>query len=386
MQANKKIALIGTTGSSFYGFRADLILQLVQQGHIVYALTSESTEECLEKIKALGAIPVRYQLSRGGLNPFADIQSFLQLKKILRDIQPDIVLSYFAKPVIYGNMAAKAAKVPMKIGMLEGLGYTFTEQPEGQTIKTKLIRNIQVLLYKMAFPCLDKMIFLNPDDQYDLMEKYDLKVSEVYILGGIGLNLMDYPYSKAEISPVKFLFIGRLLKEKGVFEFIQAIRIVKSKYPNACFTILGAIDHQNMGALKQEQLNQLIEEKLFEYPGYVTNIKDWITDTSVFVLPSYREGVPRSTQEAMAIGRPVITTDVPGCRETVVDGVNGFLVPKWNPEALAKKMCYFIENPQQINVMGLESYKIAQENFDVFKVNKKLFEIMGLEEINEKTG
>ncbi|MBJ9950992.1 glycosyltransferase family 4 protein [Acinetobacter bereziniae] len=384
MNKNKIIALVSTTASSFYGFRADLILQLIQQGYIVYALTSEYTEECLERIKMLGAIPTRYQLSRGGLNPFADIQSFLQLKKILRDIQPDVVLSYFAKPVIYGSMAAKAAKVPIKIGMLEGLGYTFTEQPEGQTIKTKLIRNIQVLLYKMAFLCLDKMIFLNPDDQNDLMKKYDLKVPEVHILGGIGLNLADYPYTKAELSPVKFLFIGRLLKEKGVFEFIQAIRIVKSKYPEAHFTILGEIDHQNMGALKQEELNSLIVEKLFEYPGYVTNVNQWITDSSVFVLPSYREGVPRSTQEAMAVGRPVITTDVPGCRETVVDGVNGFLVPKWNPEALADKMCYFIENPEQVNKMGLKSYEIAQEKFDAEKVNSKLIEIMGLKDLNEK--
>lgn len=385
MNNKKKIVLIGTTGASFYGFRADLILELVHNGHTVYALTSEYTEQCLEKIKELGAIPLRYQLSRGGLNPFADIQSFLQLKKILRDIQPDVVFSYFAKPVIYGSMAAKAAKVPIKIGMLEGLGYTFTEQPEGLTTKTKLVRNIQVLLYKMAFPCLDKMIFLNPDDQQDLMQKYNLTVPNVHILGGIGLNLVEYPYSSARISPVKFLFIGRLLKEKGVFDLIQAIRIVKLKYPQAHFTILGAIDQQNMGALKQEELDRFIAEKLFEYPGYVTNVKDWITDTSVFVLPSYREGVPRSTQEAMAIGRPVITTDVPGCRETVVDGINGFLVPKWNPEALADKMCYFIENPEQVNKMGSKSYEIAQEKFDAEKVNSKLIEIMGLKDLNEKT-
>ncbi|MDR6543219.1 glycosyltransferase involved in cell wall biosynthesis [Acinetobacter bereziniae] len=381
----KKIVLIGTTGSSFYGFRADLILKLIRQGHLVFALTSEYSEQCLEKIKALGAIPITYELSRGGLNPFADIQSFLQLKKLLTDIQPDIVFSYFAKPVIYGSMAAKAVKVPSVIGMLEGLGYTFTDQPEGQTAKTKIIRSIQVLLYRMAFPCLNKMIFLNEDDQQDLMQKYNLTVPNIHILGGIGLNLVDYPYTNARISPVKFLFIGRLLKEKGVFELIQAIRIVKSKYPQAHFTILGAIDHQNMGALRQEELDRLIAEKLFEYPGYVTNVKDWITDTSVFVLPSYREGVPRSTQEAMAIGRPVITTDVPGCRETVVDGVNGFLVPKWNAEALADKMCYFIENPEQVNIMGLESYKIAQEKFDAEKVNSKLIEIMGLKDLNEKT-
>ena len=385
MKNSKKIALIGTTGSSFYGFRTDLIKQLISEGHSVYALTSEYTEQCLEKIKALGATPITYQLSRGGLNPFADIASFLQLKRILKELQPDIVFSYFAKPVIYGSMAAKAVKVPKVIGMLEGLGYTFTDQPEGQSTKTKLIRNIQVLLYRMAFPCLHKMIFLNPDDQRDLVQHYRLRVPEVHILGGIGLDLSDYPFIEAKTNPVKFLFIGRLLKEKGVFELIQAIRIVKEKYPQAHFTVLGAIDHQNMGALKQEALDQLIQEKLFEYPGYVTNVQDWITESSVFVLPSYREGIPRSTQEAMAIGRPVITTDVPGCRETVKNGVNGFLVPCWNPEALAEKMCYFIEHPEQVNLMGLESHKIAKIHFDAHSVNKKLFEIMGLNESDEKT-
>lgn len=378
MNLKKKIVLIGTTGSSFYGFRADLIKKLVSEQHEVYAFTSEFTESCLNKIRALGAKPICYSLSRGGLNPFADIASMLELTREIKKIQPDIVFSYFAKPVIYGSMAAKRAKVPLVIGMLEGLGYTFTEQPEGQSTKTKLIRNIQVLLYKYAFPCLDKMIFLNPDDQHDLMQRYGLTVPEVHILGGIGLNLEEYKYAEAPSEQVKFLFIGRLLKEKGIFELIEAMRIVKSKHPQAQFTILGEIDHQNMGALKQHELDQLIEENLFEYPGFVTNVKDWITETSVFVLPSYREGVPRSTQEAMAVGRPVITTDVPGCRETVIDGVNGFLVPKWDSEALANKMCYFINHPEQVNIMGLESYKIAQEKFDAKKVNSKLIEIIGL--------
>ena len=382
---SKKIALIGTTGASFYGFRADLIKQLIKDGHIVYAFTSEYKEQCLDKIEALGAQPVTYELSRGGLNPFADISSYFQLKKILKELKPDIAFSYFAKPVIYGSMAAKSGKVPVVIGMLEGLGYTFTDQPEGQSIKTKLVKCVQVMLYKLAFPSLNKMIFLNQDDQQDLMQVYGLKVPEVHILGGVGLHLDQYPYSIATSNPIKFLFIGRLLKEKGVFELIEAMRLVKTKYQQAQFTILGAIDHQNMGALKQEVLDELIKEKLFEYPGYVTNVQDWITESSVFILPSYREGVPRSTQEAMAIGRPIITTDVPGCRETVVDGVNGFLVPKWNAEALAEKMCYFIENPEKVNIMGLESYKIAQEKFDAEKVNSKLIEIMGLKDLNEKT-
>lgn len=379
MKTSKKIALIGTTATSFYGFRADMIKKLVSEGHIVYAFTSEYSDGDLEKIKALGAEPIPYKLSRGGLNPFADIQSMFELTNKLKSIQPDIVFSYFAKTIIYGTLAAYMAKVPTKIGMLEGLGYTFTDQPEGQSSKTKLVKNIQILLYKISLPCLDKIIFLNPDDSKDLLEKNNISVKKVEVLGGIGLSLEDYPYTPKILQlPLNFLFIGRLLKEKGIHELISAIKIVKQKYPNTIFTVLGAIDYANMGALKQSQLDKYIQSGLINYVGYVPNVKDYIIESDVFVLPSYREGVPRSTQEAMAIGRPVITTDVPGCRETVIDGVNGFLVPKWNVEILAEKMIYFIENPEQVTIMGNESYKMAVEKFDAEKVNQKLFKILGL--------
>lgn len=377
---NKKIIIIGTTASNLYIFRKDFIAACIVKKIDVVVFVSEYTAEWIDKLSELGADVVTYKLSRGGLNPFADIQTTMELINKIKSINPDIVLSYSAKPVIYGSIAAKAAKVPSIIGMLEGLGYTFTDQPNGQSVKTKLVRNIQVLLYKFAFRYIDKIIFLNHDDKKDLMDIYKFKKSETYILGGIGLNLKNYQFSEVSIKPVKFLFIGRLLKEKGIFELIQAMRIVKSKYENVHFTILGAIDHENLGALKQETLDSLLREKLFEYPGYVANVQEWITNSSVFVLPSYREGVPRSTQEAMAIGRPVITTDVPGCRDTVIDGVNGFLIPKWDVNALVEKMCFFIENPEQINIMGTESYKIACEKFDVHKVNKKLFEIMEIKD------
>lgn len=142
--------------------------------------------------------------------------------------------------------------------------------------------------------------------------------------------------------------------------------------------MLGSIDHANMGALKQHELDELINTGIIQYPGHVSNVKDWIAACDVFVLPSYREGVPRSTQEAMAIGRPVITTDVPGCRETVNNGLNGFIVEKWNPKALAEKMIFLIENPTELQKMGLESYKIAQQNFDADQVNQRLLKILGL--------
>lgn len=376
------IILIGTVASSFYGFRADLIRTFLKKGHQVYAFTSEYTAEDLIKIEKLGATPITYTLNRGGLNPFADIIATCQLSKKIKAINPDLVFSYFSKPVIFGTLAAKLAKVPHVIGMLEGLGYTFTEQPEGLSKKTQIIKKIQVFLYKIALPQLDQLIFLNPDDPKDLLEKHAIQVKKVKVevLGGIGLNLEDYPFQALNNihSPVKFLFIGRLLKEKGIHEFVQAAKLVKKVYPESQFTVLGAIDHHNLGALQQKELDTLISSNIIQYPGHVSNIKDWIADSHVFVLPSYREGVPRSTQEAMAIGRAVITTDVPGCRETVVDGVNGFLVPKWDSEALAEKMIYFIEHPEQIQLMGAESYKIAVEKFDAEKVNQRLVNILGL--------
>lgn len=372
--------MIGTVASSFYGFRADLIKTLLEQQHTVYAFTSEYTSEDLKKIEILGAIPITYQLNRGGLNPLSDIKATYALSQKIKEIEPDLVFSYFAKPVIFGTLAAKIAKVPRVIGMLEGLGYTFTDQPEGLTKKTQLIKSVQVLLYKVALPQLDKLIFLNPDDPKDLLERYNIKVKQVDILGGIGLNLEDYPHQPTinNKTPLNFLFIGRLLKEKGIHEFISAAKIVKEEYPETKFTVLGSIDTSNLGALKQLELNDLISSRLVNYPGHVDDVKDWIANTDVFVLPSYREGVPRSTQEAMAMGRAVITTDVPGCRETVVDGVNGFLVEKWNPQALAEKMIYFIEHPEQIANMGHESYKIAQDKFDANKVNKRLLQMLGL--------
>lgn len=379
----KKIVLIGTIASSFYRFRKDLILSLLAKGHIVYAFISEyKHEDDLKKVKNLGAIPIVYNLNRGGLNPIADIKQTYTLAKQIKEINPDLVFSYFAKPVIFGTLAAKIAKVPKIIGMLEGLGYTFTDQPEGLSKKTQFIKKIQVFLYKISLPFLDKVIFLNPDDPRDLLEKYKIKVRESEILGGIGLNLTDYPYQclnhKKINKKVTFLFIGRLLKEKGIHDFVAAAKIVKDIYPLTTFTVLGSIDTANMGALMQSELDDLINTEVINYPGYVLNVNDWIVNSDVFVLPSYREGVPRSTQEAMAIGRAIITTDVPGCRETVVDGINGFLVPKWNPNALAEKMIYLIEHPEQICIMGNESHKIAVEKFNAEKVNQRLMKILGL--------
>ena len=379
MNKIKTIVMIGTTAACFYGFRSELIKSLKSKNITVYAFTTDGDALELEKISKLGAIPIFYQLNRGGLNPLADILATYKLAQQIKQLKPDLVFSYFAKPVIFGTLAAKIAKVPKIIGMLEGLGYTFTDQPNGLSPKTKLIKAIQVFLYKLALPKLDQLILLNNDDKTDLLINNNITIRETYILGGIGLDLNEYKYSPViKNPPIQFLFIGRLLKEKGIHEFIAAAQIVKEKFPQTTFTVLGGIDEANLGALTQGELTQYIDQNVIDYPGHVENIAERIKQSHVFVLPSYREGIPRSTQEAMAIGRPIITTDVPGCRDTVIDGVNGFLVPKWNPQALAEKMIYFIEHPEQVHIMGNESHKIAIEKFDADKVNRRLLEILGI--------
>lgn len=376
-----KIVIIGTVASSIYGFRSDMIKQLISEHHEVYTFFSEYSLHDFDLIRELGAIPIHYDIARGGLNPLSDLKATLELLLKIKRINPDIVFSFASKAIIFGTIAAKLSQVPNIYGMLEGLGHTFTPQPKNSIhFKSKVVKLIQISLYKLSLPLLDTVIFLNPDDPKDLLEAYNIKVKKIEILGGIGVNLQQYTYQAPNVNPgnIKFLFIGRLLREKGIYEFVNAAKIVKDKYPNVEFTILGAIDNSNLGALSQVELDELIATGIINYPGYVDNIKDWIAKGDIFVLPSYREGVPRSSQEAMAIGRAIITTDVPGCRETVIDGVNGFLVEKWNPKALAEKMTYFIEHPDQIRVMGEASHKIAQEKFDAIKVNQRLLSMLGL--------
>lgn len=373
-----RVSILGTVTKDTLIFRRDLIFKLVSEGHDVFVFCVDYTDETRLQMKNLGADPVDYRLSRTGLNPFADLATIWQLRVLFKNIKPDVVFSCFVKPSIYGSIAARTAGVPRRVAMLEGLGFVFTDTPGGTSFKQKLLQRIQVFLYHLALPAIDTIIFLNPDDPVDLLEKNKLKAKQVAVLGGIGVDLERFPYSVPPDKPVRFIFIARLLAEKGIFEYIEAAQQVKSKYPEAEFVMLGGMDEANPGGLKQAALQKLLDMGVIIYPGYVGNVAEWIAGSSVFVLPSYREGVPRSTQEALAIGRAVITTNVPGCRETVEDGVNGFLVPKWNADALAEKMLYFIENPESITTMGQESRRIAVEKFDSEKVNARLMRLLGL--------
>jgi glycosyltransferase involved in cell wall biosynthesis len=184
----------------------------------------------------------------------------------------------------------------------------------------------------------------------------------------------------AVIEPFTFLLVARLLREKGILEYVEAARLVKAKYPKVRFILLGALD-VNPSSLTQKELDSWVSEGLLEWPGHVA-VQPWLTQTSVFVLPSYREGLPRSTQEAMAMARPVITTDVPGCRETVIENVNGFLVPARDSAALAQAMFKFVEQPDLVGPMGQQSRLMAEMYFDGQQKTQDLISILRLAPLN----
>ena len=373
----KKIAIIVNEVSTLLHFRKELVLDLVKEGYEVFCLAEGYEPSTKEIIVSWGAKPVEHNLKRSNLNPLADIVEVFKLRKALKEIAPDMVLTCFVKPVIFASLAAKLAGIKKRVGMIEGLGYAFTPSTEKKGLKAKIIKFLQIQLYKIALPTLDKVLFLNPDDQRDLLIENNIKVKSTEILGGIGVNLDYYRYSEPKIkTDVSFIFLGRLLREKGIFEFLEAAKVVKKEKPNTQFLVLGQIDKQNPTAMSEEKLQEYIDDNIIEYLGYVKNVPDYIEKVDVFVLPSYREGVPKSTQEAMAMGKVILTTDVPGCRETVVDGVNGFLVPLFSAEKLAEKMLELINKPILVRSMGIESRRIAEEKFDVRKVNKRIISIL----------
>lgn len=367
-----KIFIIGNVSSMMINFRKELITEL-SKNHEVFCLVSDYTQKDKDIIASFGAIPLDYNLNSKGLNPFKDIIATIELYKIIKKHNPDIVFSFFVKPVIFSSIAAKFAKTKRVVGMIEGLGNAFTINPKGSGLKTKIIKFIQILLYKISLPLLDNLIFLQNDDKKDLVDKYKIKVKNIDLLGGIGVDLDKFSYSTPKIKPVKFIFIARLLAQKGIFEYLEAAKTIKEKYKeNVEFIVLGSFDENNPFSLSKKVLDDYIKSGIITYPGFVNNPNEWIKNSSVFILPSYREGVPRSTQEAMAIGRAIITTNSVGCKETVVDGINGYLVPICDSKALISKMELFINNPNLIDKMGKESRRIAEQKYNVADVNKRL--------------
>lgn len=364
-------------------FRGKLLEAIHKLGYEIHILAPDLNNYQQESnyLSELGYYVHEIPLQRTGTNPLTDFYTLLSAYRLLRKIQPDIILSYTIKSVIYGNLAAWYANVPKRFVLISGLGYTFSEVEEKDT-RTSLQKFIHSL-YTLALSKSDKVFFQNPDD-LNLFKKLGILKPNIpaTVVNGSGVdinnfNIIPFPtYTSGAIKP-SFLLIARLLKDKGLIEYIEAARIIKSRHPETEFHLVGYID-ENPAAITQSQLDEWVESGVINYWGKLNDVRTAIAASSVYVLPSYREGTSRSVLEAMAMGRPIITTDAPGCRETVVDSRNGFLVPIKTVDELADAMEQFIKHPKLIENMGKASRKLTEERFDVNKVNEYMIKEMSL--------
>lgn len=372
-----RVAIISSSAGALANFRGPLIAELCRRGFTVGAFAPDFTPQLRAAVEGFGAETIDYQMERTGTSLRHDARSVVSLTRLLRRYRPHTVLSHFMKPVIYGTMAAAVARVPHRYAMIEGLGYAFTDTGQ-RSVRQTLVRRILKQLLRTALRRTDRVIFLNDDDRTELVGAGIAPADRSAVLGGIGLQLQDFAFvPTAPSGPPVFLMIGRLILEKGVFDFVEAARRMRATHPEARFVLVGGLDPKP-GALTLSQVQTWVDEGVIEWPGEIADVRPYLRESTVYVLPSYREGVPRSTQEAMAIGRAVITTDVPGCRATVIPEVNGLLVPPRDPAALATAMATLAEDREQAIVMGRESRRIAEERFDVDKVNARLIGIMNL--------
>ncbi len=366
-----KFVLISPKNRTVYNFRGDLIKEIIKKGYEVIVTGPDNTD--VDKITDLGAKFVEISMNKTGTNVFADLKYLSRLYKILKKEKPDITLGYTIKPVVYGAIAAKLAGVKNINSMVTGGGYTFT----AKSFKAKVLGFIVRVLYKIGFSVADNVIFQNADDLIEFCDKKLVKKDKCRIVNGSGVNMVQFLPAKYP-EKTTFFMLSRLLKSKGVAEYLEAARIVKSQYHDARFCLLGKYETNMQDALSKEYVEQFIADGIVERFEETSDVRPYYADCSVYVLPSYREGTPRTVLEAMAMGRPIITTDTNGCRETVIDGKNGFLVPVGNFEKLADAIIRFIEKPALIETMGKESVIYCAQKFDVNKVNNDMINILGV--------
>jgi glycosyltransferase involved in cell wall biosynthesis len=371
-RAARHIFILGGYTKSLVIFRGPLLKALVAAGHRVTVAAGEDDREVAEVLAKWGVTFRPVPLARAGLNPFADLRTLLELRRLMREIRPDIFLGYTIKPATYGILAARLAGVSSRYAMLTGLGYAFTEGPE---LKRKLSRLIASALYRLALPFARRVIFQNPDDEHFFARQGFVRPARAVRVHGSGVDTQHFDVAPLPDGPITFLMIARLLRDKGVYEYVEAARRVKAARPEIRFVLVGPLD-PNPSGVSREELEAWVSEGIVSYGGEVSDVRPHIRACHIYVLPSYREGMPRTVLEAMAMGRPVITCDVPGCRETVTDGDNGRLVPARDAAALADAMLAMSGDRDALVEQAQRSRARVMRDYDVDTVNATMLEIL----------
>lgn len=369
----KKFLIIGNKTSSVVNFRGDLLCDIKKRGYDVVAVVPEN--DCQDFFKK-NDIKVRLvELNKNSLSISGTLNWYKNLKEIIKKEKPDKVFSFTIKPVIFGSIAAKKAGVKDIYSLICGLGMLFCSD----RLKIKALKNVGGKLYKHALKYNTKVIFQNSDDIDEFAKLGYVKRERCELVNGSGVNLKKFVRNTLPKNKMSFLMVSRIIKEKGVAEYFEAAKNVKEKYSDVSFVYIGMVD-KNKNAIDLANLRPYIDAGIIDYVPETDEVVKYVADCSVFVLPTYyREGIPRTLLEATAMGRPIITTNTPGCKETMMDGKNGVFVKTRDAKDLAEKMIWMIEHKDALQKMGDESYKICLEKFTIDKVNADMMRIMGVE-------
>ena len=359
-----KILLFANTDWYIYNFRLSLAQELRNQGHEVLLLSPPG--DFHELLQANGFQWISFPLSRQSIKPFPELLSILHLIRLYHQIRPDIVHHFTIKPVIYGSLAAHILHIPGIINSITGLGHLFIDTGA----RTRFLRTIASVLYRISLRR-TQAIFENPEDRDIFIQNRLLKAEQSHLILGTGVDVEKFhPTGEKNGVPV-VLFSSRMLVTKGLMEFVEATRILKEKGVQARFALAGRTDPGNPASLSEQQIDVWKEFGLLEWWGWRDDMPSTLAQADIFCLPSYREGVPNALLEATASGLPIVTTDVPGCRDVVTHGINGLLVPVRNVPILAEALETLLSNPQLRNNMGIAGREIAVNQFGLNKVNEE---------------
>lgn len=368
--ARRRIAIVSRCSRTLFLFRRSLALELLCRGADVDTYGAE-----LEGFGArLAECGIRFsplKLALRGLNPARDLTYLARLWRVFLIRRPDLVHCFTIKPAIFGNLAAAAARVPVRVVTITGLGYLFTTAP-------KVLRWFGESLYRVSLRFAHRVYFQNRDDMSLFASRGICRPDQCRLVQGSGVDIeqfqpVSFPH-EGRPGSVHFVMVARLLKEKGVYEYVEAARLVGRRFPDAQFTLVGGLDAANPSSLKAEDVRDMRATSRVNFVGDVSDVRPFLCAADVFVLPSYREGLPRAALEAAAMGRPVVATDVPGCREVVTDGVTGFLVPLQDVPALAKAMAKFVVDTSLISRFGDAGRRIVVEQFSEQAVIRQTIE------------
>jgi len=372
-----KVLVVASFPDSLVQFRGALLDAFLGKGLQVHVAAPDLPLDSIvrQQLEAKGMVVHEVPMHRTGTNPLADLSTLFALHRLMQKLRPSHVLAYTIKPVIYGLLAARLTAVPNRFALITGLGSAFGGETSGSRGG---LRALVSRLYAQSLKGAHRVFFQNPDDRNLFWSLGILgKATPTIIVNGSGIDVSTFSVVPLP-QGANFLLIARLIGDKGVREYVEAARRVLAQFPDATFSLVGWID-ENPDAIAQSELDAWVSEGVIRYLGRMKDVRPAISASSVFVLPSYyREGTPRTVLEAMAMGRPVITTDAPGCRETVKDGDNGFLVPVKSVDALTEAMLRLIREPVLRELMGQRSRKVAEDKYDVHKVNAVMIREMGL--------